>query len=287
MVKFFRNFSDRNRVEAFTDRTWGASGHVSYFLYDSLSQKVTYSFSNQELKLKDKDNKDIPLMIQEQADTGAKKTSKISLQTFYDKRDNRMEPTSGYALLLMNDFAGLGGDVSYMKNEIKTACHFPVTDKIVLNLRGRAGIVFADNLLITDHFMLGAESFHGFEVWGVGPRVQGKGDNDQDKKKQSWPLGGKKYYTGAVEFSFPVGAPELGVKLLAYGEFGDLWDSGYKPNSQDIVFDNESSFRASVGVGVAVSVPFIGRIRLDYAVPILKAAYDKEYSFSFGMDYKL
>ncbi len=77
--------------------------------------------------------------------------------------------------------------------------------------------------------------------------------------------------------SFPVGLPkELGIKGHTFTDFGTLYN--IDETGSDIL--DESSIRASAGVGVSWISPF-GPIRLDVAVPYAKEDYDEEEKFRF------
>jgi outer membrane protein insertion porin family len=282
----FRSYNDKKALENYEDNKFGMSTYVRYFLSDNIFQKFGYTLYNQEIKILDSSK--AARFLLDQASKGAPNISEASLSTTFDKRDNPMDPSSGYVVSLNNSFAGIGGDISYLKNELKMAVHFPITEKIVLNLRGRGGltfggIVFGDTLRVVDHFQLGQDSFYGFDTWGIGPRILSK----KDSGIRADALGGTKYYTGTAEISIPVGGPELGIRFLAYTQFGDLWDCAFQKKATDkFSFANENYVRVSAGLGVGVTVPFLGRIRLDYAWPVRKTYYDNEGNFCFGMDLK-
>ncbi len=275
----FLTDEDRMELEGYTDKRKGLSVYTRYNLSEDFYQRLTYTFYLQKMELDSKNKDKVSKHVAEQADGKERSVSKATLYSVYDRRDNMLGADSGYALALTNEFAGLGGDISFIRNEVKALVHFPITEKITFNLKGRAGIIFADSLRISDHMMLGGESLHGFDVWGVGPRVK-KTDAVKDDA-----LGGKKYYTGAAEIAIPVGGAELGAKFLTYVEIGDLWDSGFKPDAAQ-EFYNESFMRVSAGFGFAFTIPILGRIRLDYAWPLRSKKYDKESNFLFGLDYR-
>lgn len=275
----FSTDEDRMELEGYTDKRKGLSVYTRYNLSEDFYQRLTYTFYLQKMELGADTKEKVSKHVKEQADGKERKVSKATLYSVYDKRDSLLGADSGYALALTNEFAGLGGDISFFRNEVKALIHFPITEKVIFNLKGKAGLIMADSLRIADHMMLGGESLHGFDVWGIGPRVK-KTDSIKDDA-----LGGKKYYTGAAEISIPVGGAELGARFLSYIEIGDLWDSGFKPTSAEDIY-NESFMRVSAGFGFAFTIPILGRIRLDYAWPLRSKKYDKESNFLFGMDYR-
>jgi outer membrane protein insertion porin family len=63
----------------------------------------------------------------------AGQTSKSSLSYSYtiDTRNDKIAPTTGYYAKLFNEFAGLGGDASFFKNEAEGHVSRPIFDGIV------------------------------------------------------------------------------------------------------------------------------------------------------------
>lgn len=80
--------------------------------------------------------------------------------------------------------------------------------------------------------------------------------------------------------SFPVFLPEeLGVSGHAFTDFGSLWDV----DANGAGVEDDSSIRAAAGLGVSWRSP-MGPVRVDFAMPYVKEAYDQEefFRFSFG-----
>jgi len=195
----------------------------------------------------------------------------------YDQRNNRISPTSGYFLRLSNDFAGLGGDVNYLRTRVDGGYYMPFFDEdVVISLSGEAGYIFSTNndaVRLTDRFYVGGVNLRGFEVAGVGPRDLGTNDS----------LGGQKYYVGSVQARFPLGLPEeLGFSGRAFADFGSLWDV----DTTAAGIADESSLRMSAGLGIGWNSPF-GPIAIDYAFPIMKEDYDRTERFrvNFGTNF--
>ena len=87
----------------------------------------------------------------------------------------------------------------------------------------------------------GGDTLRGFETSGVGPR-----DTVSDDA-----LGGKYFYRGSAELTFPVGLPqEMGVAGHAFTDFGSLW--GLDNTSGPGIID-ETAIRASAPPSPAIS----------------------------------
>ncbi len=50
---------------------------------------------------------------------GEKNISELGIHLNYNDLDNNFTPTNGLLLKLSQDFAGLGGDVKYLRNEFQ------------------------------------------------------------------------------------------------------------------------------------------------------------------------
>ena len=100
-------------------------------------------------------------------------TSAIGTSLTYDKRNHPRNPTSGYYLQLSTDFAGLGGDVNYVRVQGEGRAYYPITDKITLVGRAVAGTIQGwggDDVRLLDLYFRGGETVRGFDRAGYGPR---------------------------------------------------------------------------------------------------------------------
>lgn len=193
----------------------------------------------------------------------------------YDKRDSAIAPTEGYFARLSNDFAGVGGDETYLKSRIEGGYFYPLDreHEWVVSTRGSTGYIFGigDDTRISQRFMLGGSNLRGFESAGAGPRDISTGDA----------LGGKMYYAGTVQMDFPLGLPsEFALKGRVFSDFGS--SEGVDGARAGEIYDT-GSIRGSVGVGVGWESPF-GPIGVDLSQAILKEDHDKEEVFrlNFG-----
>ena len=198
-------------------------------------------------------------------------------QTFtYNTLDDQNLPREGVIAKFTHEFAGLGGDSHFYKLSGKARYYQMLSDEadIIGSFTVGAGYVMptdGSKLNVFDQFMLGGREIRGFENTGIGPRSS-HGD----------PLGGTTYFTASAEASMPMpGVPQdLGLRAAVFADAGTLYG-----NKADLFGDelkNDSSIRASVGLGVIWSSPF-GVIRVDYAQPVLKEDYDKVQQFRFGI----
>lgn len=204
---------------------------------------------------------------------GERDTLAFSQRLVYDKRDSVIFPTEGLTYWLETEASAFAGDSRYLSGTTGASYFYPVTDGVVLNVLGEVGAITGyddEDVVINERFYLGEPQLRGFERSGIGPR-----DISTDDA-----LGGNVLYRGSVELAFPVGLDEeLGVKGHAFTDFGSLFEID-EPSSDPNLRD-ESSIRASAGVGVSWRSPF-GPLRLDFALPYAKEDFDEEQAFSFN-----
>jgi outer membrane protein insertion porin family len=174
---------------------------------------------------------------------GKRTTSAVGYSLIYDSLNSRLRPTAGRRLAFSQDFAGLAGDVKYLRTRLEGAQYYGIGGGFILSFLGEGGYIKAlesspgpgrDPVRITDRFYLGEPQFRGFDIRGVGPRVLRQFYTDgtvnqtlNTARNQSIDdaLGGRAYYLGRVELEIPLGsgARELGLRPSVYAQVGSLF----------------------------------------------------------------
>ncbi|MCC7045723.1 MAG: outer membrane protein assembly factor BamA [Alphaproteobacteria bacterium] len=269
-IDLFRVTRDNTDTSSYELKAIGGGFRLGYSITENLRHTTRYVLRQDEITNIDAD---ASRFIREQEGTSI--TSLVGYTLFYDRLDNRQDPTDGYYLSFSQDFAGLGGDVRYLKNKVGGGTYWPIPvwDKWILSLTGEAGVMagLGERVRINDRFFLGGDNFKGFATGGVGPR-------DTLTKDA---LGGRRFYVGTAELTFPLGFPdELGVSGKAFTTVGSAWDAS--EDGEANVADPKTP-RASIGVGAAWKSPF-GPIRIDLAKAFVKQDFDQTqfFHFSFG-----
>ena len=243
------------------------------------------------------------LPIRRELAGGATLTSSIGYTLNYNTLDNNKNPTDGLLIDFKQDFAGLGGDVSYLKSAIDAKYYSPLVADIVGLIHVQAGIlnkIGNNQLRMLDQFQMGPNLVRGFAPNGIGPR-------DLNPFGTMDALGGTKYWGASYELQMPFWflPKEVGLKGALYADAGGLYDyqgptswattgevntPGCIPSTVNpvkagtctgLVFDNGNTVRTSVGVGLIWASPF-GPLRFDYAVPLTKGPFDRVQQFKFG-----
>jgi len=266
-------------------------------LREDLSLQLRYSLYQQEITLPaGTDTTYISYPILKELTEGAKLTSMVGYTLTYNTLDNNKNPTDGLLIDWKQDFAGVGGDVSYFKSTIDAKYYTPLVSDIVGIIRLQGGIlnkVGNNEIRMLDHFQMGPNLVRGFAPNGIGPRdistINQFGYGDA--------LGGTQYWGASVELQMPFWflPKEVGLKGAIYADAGQL--TGYKGppyagqapdvdpilQAKRLAFDpySDSTVRSSVGVGLIWQSPF-GPLRFDYAIPLTKGKYDRVQEFRFG-----
>jgi outer membrane protein insertion porin family len=235
------------------------------------------------------------LAIKQSVLQGSVWTSLVGYSLVFNTLDNNKAPTSGLVAELRQDFAGVGGDVNFLRTTTDWRYYYEVYSDIVLLLRAQgghitgfgnqsvtnpaSGVTLTDlpGLRMLDQFFMGPNLVRGFASSGIGPRDLTPGTNFDA-------LGGTMYWGATAELQFPIpGVPkDLGVRLAVFGDAGSLWNYGGPTQTQlQSLFlgqtitpsDDSMRVRASVGAGILWDSPF-GPLRLDYARAFLKEECD-------------
>ena len=247
------------------------------------------------------------LPIRKELAQGAIITSSVGYSFDYNTLDNNKNPTDGLLIDWKQDFAGVGGDVTYLKSAVDAKYFTPLVADIVSLVHLQGGILtkIGDNQIrMLDQFQMGPNLVRGFAPNGIGPRdINPYGTQDA--------LGGTQYWGASWEFQMPFWflPKELGMKGAIYADAGWLgdyqgpteWAATGEINRPGCIPPTNNGFglpaapgtclglqyaaqnvvRTSVGVGLIWQSPF-GPLRFDYAIPITMGKYDIPMEFKFG-----
>lgn len=171
---------------------------------------------------------------------GDRVTSAIGYTLAYDTLDNRIRPTRGERASFAQDFAGLGGDVQYLRTVARGAKYWRVFNNFIFSTSLEGGYIHSfeespgpgiDPVRLTDRFTLGEPQMRGFDIRGIGPRVQRipLDANDQpitdENRITDDALGGRAYYLGRAELEIPLGSSlrELGLRPSVFVDIGSVF----------------------------------------------------------------
>ncbi len=249
------------------------------------------------------------LPVRAELANGTTLTSLAGYGLTYNTLDNNKSPTNGLLVTFGQDFAGLGGDVAYMRTSVDFHTYYEVVPDLVGTLHLQAGNMTGlagQEVRLLDDFKMGPNLVRGFAPAGLGPRDITSGTaNDA--------IGGTNYWGASLEFQYPFYflPKDTGFRGAVFMDAGSVW--GYKGetqlastgeingviNSPNIVntitgttggsfvcqcgmkFADSPFVRSSVGASIIWDSPF-GPLRFDFAYPISKTSYDRTQFFAFG-----
>jgi outer membrane protein insertion porin family len=293
-VDFFRIDNELGDNDTFSQKSLGGNLRLGYEISETWRQSWRYTIRQDDIT--------DTSMVSKLVAGGKSLTSSVGQELTYDTRDNRQFPTEGYFVTMGLDYAGLGGDVKFLKLRGSGGFYWAFAEGWTMTVSGELGAIHGidgDNVLVQNRFFTGGNNLRGFAPSGIGPRDGGCGiaaagvacttpvDMPVDRPPPAPPesgdsLGGKYFYTGTIEVGFPLGLPEsLGVEGKIFTDFGSLWGIDNSFSDEDVL--DSSSIRASVGFGLQIVTPF-GPVRIDVAQAVLKENFDETQlvHFSFG-----
>jgi outer membrane protein insertion porin family len=176
---------------------------------------------------------------------GRRTTSTLGYSLSFDTHDNRIRPTRGYALSLSQDFAGLGGNVSYLRTSLQGDKYWPLGGGFIFSVSGQLSYIksfqkgrsaSSDPIRLVDRFFLGEPQIRGFDIRGVGPRILRKPYLTDDagnitgvsENRDNWSddaLGGRALYLAHAELEIPLGAGarDMGLRPSIFIDAGAVF----------------------------------------------------------------
>eukprot|EP00435_Cladocopium_sp_Y103_P076669 s1_g408.t1 len=204
--------------------------------------------------------------------------SSVGYTYYLDRRNDPVEPTGGWDLEIDQEFAGVGGSVRYIRNELVARTYYEITDEFLASLRVQAGSIegIGQDVNISDRFFIGGSDFRGFERSGVGPR-----DLISDNA-----LGAQAFVVGSAEVTFPNFLPEaLDITTSLFSDVGVVGTADqndvFSGTVQVVDAEDDLTPRVTAGISIYWQSPF-GPVRVDLSQAVKKEDYDKTESFRFS-----
>ncbi len=257
----FKNQSD------YKSRSTGFGLRMGYALTEFLSQNLRYRLSYDEIF--DVGTNASPIIV---AQPGQTLTSLIGTDLVYDRRDDRLDPTSGYFIRTSFDFAGVGGDSRFIRTRLAGGYYYPFWEGWVGSVTGELGYIrgLGQDVLIQNRYFVGGDNLRGFATSGIGPRDAISGNA----------LGGNRYATTSLEVQFPTPVPpEFGIRGLVFADVG--WLNTLDGQMAGVVVNDSNAIRLSIGAGLNWRSPF-GPVRVSVGRALLKEPFDRTETFRFG-----
>jgi outer membrane protein insertion porin family len=268
-------------VAGFEDSRVGGGLRLGFPITDEFSVGLT-----QSLLYDDVYNLDPNASLAVKQIQGAAVISSVGYNLIYDSRDNKRKPSRGFYFKGVQDLAGAGGDINYLRSTADMRAYYPISDDIVLAGRAQGGAIMGwggQSIRVVDAFFKGNETIPGFAAAGLGPRDSTTGNA----------LGGKTFYSATTELRFPLPflPQDLGLSGAIYTAAGSMFGTDAQKfasayvakngGTNNLVIQDSSALRSSAGASIIWDSP-IGPLRADYSYVISKAAGDKTQPFGFS-----
>ncbi len=234
---------------------------------------LNYVYEQTEMKDRGSSSRAGPIILRD-IDEGERTNSSIGYRYTYDTRRTGLSPTSGYLFEIGQDFAGVGGDNTFVKTTARLAGERKIFNEDVTiraSLEGGALNYSSGVNRAVDRFLLSSDVLRGFEPGGIGPR-------DLTETRED-PLGGNFYVAARFDAEFPLGLPEeYGITGGIFYDVGNLWDLSDVNLAGGNVVGEGGSYRHVIGVSILWDTP-VGPLRFNFSDAIRKEDFDREQSF--------
>ncbi|WP_294197318.1 BamA/TamA family outer membrane protein [uncultured Sphingomonas sp.] len=185
-------------------------------------------------------------------------------QVLFDTSDNLLNPTRGYRLKLnLSPETSVQGSVQpYARTLVEGTAYYPVSDKLVIAGRVRAGSIFGiardDIAPSRRYYGGGGGSVRGYGFQRLGPLEPASslvpGDKDRDEARDLRPIGGRSINEFSIEARYRFG----NFGIVPFLDAGNAYESSL-PNASDLKF--------GAGIGGRFYTNF-GPMRVDVATPL-------------------
>jgi outer membrane protein insertion porin family len=255
----------------------GISLYARRRIFSSIEGRIGYNLRRMSV---DNVTVDAPADVVTEGNAGARVISSISASLTYDTRDEYNFPTKGSRISLTEELAGngLGGDIKYLKSELRTGRWFLVspTAEQTIGVIGRVGLLTGSGgyLPFYERFYLGgAYDMRGFDYNEVGAY------DTYDTAHGNQAMGGMTYGFFSAEYT---------IKAADNLRFAAFYDYGIINRSET----NFSVAEANSDYGLGMRILLGGAVmRLDFGFPLQTTktpagadinAGGMKFNFSFG-----
>jgi outer membrane protein insertion porin family len=188
----------------------------------------------------------------------------------FDNRNNRYDPTTGwFNTASVGGTLGLGAD-SYGTASINLRKYIALNKTLSLAWNGQLSSSLFNDIPDFNAFRLGGPfTVRGYQEGGLGI---GSGQAITSLELRSkFPLWGKLKDVAFLET----------LRIVGFMDAGTLFNE-----SQVNTLFARNGNGASIGAGVRLTIPGVGPLRFDYAIPLVTTNKDYQQNFSFGVGQK-
>ncbi|GGE44374.1 outer membrane protein assembly factor BamA [Agaricicola taiwanensis] len=282
----YRKYRDSTNYASYESDVIGGALRLGLPITENLQLGLNYTGYNRDITIpsvyKDGDSSNGEASVGLKQAEGETFTSSVGYTLVYNSLDNNRNPSEGLYAEFKQDFAGVGGDVNFIRSTADARYYHELPGELIGFVRLQGGHIAGwgddEDLRILDHFYKGPDLVRGFRTSGIGPRDLNSPNLDA--------IGGTAYFGGTLEVQFPLfGIPkDFGLKGAVFADAGTVMNfEGQTDFGADGTIDvwDDDSIRSSVGASLLWASP-LGPIRFDYAYVLSSGEYDKEQAFRFS-----
>ncbi len=240
----------------------GGSLKVGRKIGRNLHASLTYAYERTSLTDVSESLKDSPYYQE-----GTTIKSSLIPAVSYDNTDDYYLPRSGLSLRLSSEYAGVGGDVKFIRNTASVKYYFGLEEwldyDLILRFKLKASIINdRGNLPLNEKLYLGGMgTVRGFKYGTLAPK------NDSGAL-----IGAKKMAAGTFEMSIPL-VESVGMRLMAFYDYGTTGEDRWG----DI-------HRSSVGCGIEWPKSPLGvPLQIFYAEALDNKPEDRTSKIEFNL----
>jgi len=232
----------------------GVSFYARRRVFSNIEGRIGYNLRRMSV---DNVTADAPADVITEGNAGSRVISSVSASLTYDTRDEYNFPTKGSRISLTEELAGngLGGDIKYLKSELRAGRWFLVspTAEQTIGVIGRVGLLTGSGgyLPFYERFYLGG----AYDMRGFGYNDVGAYDT-YDTTHGNQPMGGMTYGFFSAEYT---------IKAADNLRFAAFYDYG-------LVNKSETDFsvaQANSDYGLGMRILLGGAVmRLDFGFPL-------------------
>lgn len=209
------------------------------------------------------------------------RTSSIRGSLFYDTRDNRLFPSSGWFSLVSMENADsyLGSENKFTRYRLRNRYYYPLGFDIVLKLNAEWGLITSPEptgVPIFERFFVGGPlSVRGFRRNSLGPKVDVPDSRLPDAGTEPFNIGGTEQMILNGEIEFPI-FQAVRIRGVVFIDGGNAFQRA------DPYLDKLDALRFSWGFGVRWFSP-IGPLRFEWGFPFSSRDNEESSVFDFSI----
>ncbi|MHB8876365.1 MAG: outer membrane protein assembly factor BamA [Myxococcaceae bacterium] len=216
-------------------------------------------------------------------------TSSLRLSATWDRRDNRLFPTSGFMNFVSAEYAPkiLGGDFLFSRYSAYSRWYFPLFWGIVFKTNATVGFIQEHDpknpLPISEKYYLGGiNSVRGYVLRTISPKKDILRSLDPSSGTLAFTVGGTKQAYFNFELEFPI-FEKVGIRGVLFYDAGNAF-------ADDAPFFTDREFKLPLGLFHSVGFGFrwfspIGPLRFEWGIPLNRRPEDNQplvFEFTIG-----